>query len=139
MDVRDATPDDAAEIAALLGALGYPTETGRVERWLAAAGDCDAVLITGGGLIALHRVPLLAEGGALARITALVVAPERRSRGIGRALLAAADVVAEGWGCDLIEVSSGRRPERAAAHALYRSAGFTDSASRSVRYWKQLN
>jgi GNAT superfamily N-acetyltransferase len=139
MNVRDATPQDAREIAALLGALGYPTEARQVERRLGVVGDSDAVLITSGGLIALHRIPLLAEGGALARITALVVAPDRRSQGIGRALLAAAEAVAEHWGCDLIEVSCGRRAERAAAHALYQSAGFTDTALSSVRYWKQLN
>jgi hypothetical protein len=41
-------------------------------------------------------------------------------------------------GCALIEVSSGRRPEREPAHALYRAAGFADTAERSVPYWKPL-
>ena len=47
-----------------------------------------------------------------------------------------AEVIA--WGCDLLEVSSGRRPERDAAHAAYRAAGFADAADRSVRYRKEL-
>jgi hypothetical protein len=38
----------------------------------------------------------------------------------------------------LLEVSSGRRPERDAAHAAYRAARFADGADRSVRYRKEL-
>lgn len=39
---------------------------------------------------------------------------------------------------ELLEVSSGRRPERDPAHAFYRAAGFADTGERSVRYWKRL-
>jgi GNAT superfamily N-acetyltransferase len=53
-------------------------------------------------------------------------------------LLLAAEDVARRWGCDLIEVSSGRRPERDDAHAFYRASGFVDTAGRSLRYWKVL-
>ncbi len=95
-------------------------------------------MIAEGGLIALHRIPLLAEGGAIARITALVVAPAQRDCGIAGALLAAAEQTARHWGCHLLEVSSARRPDRQAAHALYRAAGFTDTNARSARYWKRL-
>lgn len=51
---------------------------------LRSLSDADRILITEGGLIALHRIPLLAEGGAFARITALVVAPGQRNSGIAR-------------------------------------------------------
>jgi hypothetical protein len=77
MDVRYAAREDAPEIAALLAALGYLTEHRDVETRLCRLRDSDVVLIADGGLIALHRIPLLAEGGALMRITALVVAPDR--------------------------------------------------------------
>ena len=109
-----------------------------MEERLGGLDECDRVLLTDGGLISLHRIPRLAEGGALMRITALAVAPEYRGQGVGRALVRAAEEVARSWGCDLIEVSSGRRPERAAAHAFYSALGFEDSAARSVRYWKPL-
>jgi GNAT superfamily N-acetyltransferase len=137
--VRLATRADAPEIAELLAALGYPTASLEVEKRLSTLDNSDAVLVTAGGMIVLHRIPRLAEGDAITRITALVVAPERRGEGIGRALLAAAEGVARRWGCNLIEVSSGRRPERDAAHGFYRSVGFEDTAARSVRYWKQLS
>ena len=59
--------------------------------------------------------------------------------GVATALLAAAEQRAREWGCDLLEVSSGRRPERDPAHALYRAAGFADTGERSMRYWKRLD
>ncbi len=107
---------------------------------LAGLGPDDLVLIAddGAGLVSFHRIPRLAEGDAFVRITALVVHRERRGRGVAQALLAAAEEAAWEWGCDLIEVSSGRRAERASAHRLYRAAGFTDTAERSVRYWKRV-
>lgn len=126
-------------VASLLSHLGYPAEPALVEARLRSLGDADRVLITDGGLIALHRIPMLAEGGAFARITALAVAPSHRHRGIARALLSAAEHTARHWGCHLLEVSSGRRPERAAAHAFYQAAGFTDTNLRSARYWKRLD
>lgn len=138
MDIRPATADDSGEIARLLTALGYPATPDQARERLSALEESDCVLIAEGGLVALHRVPRLAEGSPLGRITALAVAPERRGRGVGRALLSAAETVARGWGCAVLEVSSGRRPERDAAHAFYRATGFHDAAAESVRYWKPL-
>lgn len=111
-----------------------------MERRLGALGTDDLVLLADedAGMIALHRTPLLAEDGALVRITALVVRSDRRGRGVAQGLLDAAEEAARQWGCSLMEVSSGRRPERLAAHRLYRGAGFTDTSLRSVRYWKNL-
>lgn len=138
MEIRPAQPEDVSAIARLLNDLGYPSSPREVGKRLAGLNGCDRVLVTDGGLIALHRIPRVAEGGALMRITALVVAPDRRGQGVGRALLQTAEEIARRWGCDLIEVSSGRRAERDAAHAFYGAMGFEDSAARSVRYWKRL-
>jgi hypothetical protein len=41
-------------------------------------------------------------------------------------------------GASLLEVSSGRRPEREAAHAFYPALGFVDSSDASVVYRKRL-
>jgi GNAT superfamily N-acetyltransferase len=154
MDIRDASLEDAAFISGLLGQLGYPTEAIAVRERLALLGDEDRVLVceeagtndssrarypsVEGGFVSLHRVPLLAEGGCCARITALVVSESRRGAGVGRALVEAAESTARSWGCALLEVSSGRRPERAAAHRFYPALGFEDSGRDSVRYWKRL-
>jgi GNAT superfamily N-acetyltransferase len=135
--IRRAGEEDAEVVAGLLRELGYPSAAGEVRVRL---GETGAVLLAGdgAGLVALHRIPRLAEGGSFARITALVVAEAQRGRGVARALIAAAEDTAREWGCDLLEVSSGRREEREPAHAQYRAAGFADTAERSVRYWKSL-
>jgi GNAT superfamily N-acetyltransferase len=139
MQIRPARPDDAPAIARLLADLGYPSAPGEVRERLTDLDQRDLVLLTDGGFLALHRIPLLAEGGALMRITALAVAPAHRGQGVGRGLMRVAEEVARQWGCHLIEVSSGRRPERDAAHAFYRALGFNDTAATSVRYWKRLH
>jgi GNAT superfamily N-acetyltransferase len=139
MEIRPALPEDATMIAELLAALGYPSPPEEVRRRLITLDDSDCVLLTEGGLIALHRIPRLAEGDPLARITALVVAPERRAKGVGRELLRAAEDVARRWGCHMLEVSSSRRPERDAAHSFYPSEGFEDAGAHSMRYWKRLD
>lgn len=138
MEIRRARATDAPTIAMLLTELGYPTSAAEVKDRLGSLDGSDCVLVTRGGLIALHRVPRLDEGSPFARITALVVAADQRGQGIARALLGAAEDVARDWDCRLIEVSSARRRERDAAHLLYAAAGFEDTGERSVRYWKSL-
>lgn len=139
MQIRRARATDAPTIAVLLSELGYPASTAQVEDRLGSLDSSDCVLITAGGLIALHRMPRLAEGNPLARITALVVAADRRGQGVARALLGAAEDVAQAWNCQLVEVSCARRPERDAAHSFYVAVGFEDTVERSVRYWKSLS
>jgi GNAT superfamily N-acetyltransferase len=101
VEIRRARATDTLTIAALLTELGYPTTAAEAEDRLSHLDGSDCVLITAGGLIALHRVPRLAEGSPFARITALVVAGDRRGQGIARALLRAAEGVAGDWGCRL--------------------------------------
>jgi GNAT superfamily N-acetyltransferase len=139
--VRRAGVDDAAVVAELLGELGYPASAQAVKRRLEELGSDDLVLLAedGAGLIALHRIPRLAEGSPFVRITALVVRGDGRGSGVGRSLMRAAEEAARGWGCALIEVSSGRRAERDPAHGFYRAAGFVDTSERSVRYWKHID
>ena len=139
MDIFDARLEDAPFIAELLGQLGYPADSISVRKRLAALDDEDRVLVCEGGFVSLHRVPLLAEGGCCARITALIVSESHRGAGVGRVLVEAAEGTARSWGCALLEVSSGRRPERAAAHRFYPALGFEDSGRDSVRYWKRLS
>lgn len=138
--VRPADGADAGMVAELLCELGYPVTADEVGRRLGSLGSGDRVLVAedGAGMVAAHRVPLLAEGGALLRITALAVRAQDRGRGVATAMLRAAEELARDWGCSVIEVSSSRRPERDAAHRLYPSAGFVDASSQAVRYWKDL-
>src|SRR3954466_14729459 len=93
MEVRQAHSGDAEVIARLLGELGYSTPPDQVRARLHGLNDADRVLLAGdgAGLVALHRIPRLAEGGRFARITALVVSEERRGQGVARRLLEEAE------------------------------------------------
>jgi GNAT superfamily N-acetyltransferase len=140
---RAATAGDAAGIALLLRQLGYPTTEAeakaRLEYWSAdqrssvIAADLDGVLA---GVAAVHAIPLLEHKGWRGRLVALVVAEARRGRGVGRALVTAAESAAEVLGCREMEITSAR--DRAAAHSLYESAGYADVCYRAARYLKPL-
>ena len=96
--IRDATEGDADAVAALLADLGYPTSrdaaASHVARFacepasrLQVADSADGVV----GLVATHMIPRLDDDRCSCRITDLVVAASHRRRGVGSALIAAAE------------------------------------------------
>ncbi len=141
IDIRGAVPADAADVAGLLGQLGYPmTARAAALRLEAVAGDPDAIVLVASGygpvvgVIAVNWCPMLHHERPLARITTLVVDDRARGSGIGRMLVKAASQAARMAGCDVLELTSGVRRE--AAHAFYRAIGFEHSSlrfSRSLR------
>lgn len=136
--LRTATSADAASIAGLLTELGYPSDeaatAGRLEVLLARADHEVLVADLAGSVVALCALrvePSLIREGPQGRITALVVAEEHRGRGIGEALVRAA----EGW---LVERGAGRvvvntALHRAGAHAFYDRLGYTRTGTRFAR------
>jgi GNAT superfamily N-acetyltransferase len=67
----------------------------------------------------------------LARITALAVRNDVQGRGVGRALVEAAEAWAWTEGAARIELTSG--DHRLAAHAFYRSAGYAVDSRRFLK------
>lgn len=136
--VRPAATGDASDVARLLGHLGYPCEPAdaaeriatviadRRQHLLLAETDGEAC-----ALVALYTMYSLAQGSELARITALVVAPEHARRGIGRLLLREVEQLSRRHGIHRIEVTSNAR--RVEAHAFYRSCGYSDDSRRFVK------
>ena len=112
-EVRRAAEADAAAIAELLGQLGYPSSDEQVRT-------------------RLERFELM-PGAEACRVTALAVAPNARRRGVGLALMEAAEALAREQGCFRVEVTC--RSDRHAAHALYRDLGFEE---RRHRFAKEL-
>src|SRR5262245_61859219 len=96
--IRTATERDAPELARLLTSLGHPTEvasiTTRWDDWRAAGNAALVATLDDGtlaGVATLHQMVVLHRPRPVGRITALVVDERARGRGIGRALVDAAE------------------------------------------------
>lgn len=144
--VRPAALDDAAAVTGLLHQLGYPDNTvpevrDRLAAWALAPDASVLVAAFGGrvvGVVAVAAVPYLEKPARWARIVALVVADDVRSRGVGRCLVAAAEAAARDLGCVATELTSARR--RVRAHAFYRANGYQDWTGEVTRlFHKQLD
>lgn len=135
--LRRAEPADAAELAKLLGELGYPAAAeeipSRLKR-LAEGGGVALVAASEGrvvGVATVHLFPALHTPTPVAHLTALVVGEFQRGRGIGKRLVAAAVALAEEAGCARIVV--GTAEHRAGAHAFYESIGWEYTGRRFAR------
>ena len=111
---RAATDADAPVIAELLGGLGYSVERGFVRNRLALLSsrpdECVLVAENTGkvvGMVSAHLFPLFHADYWIGRITALVVRPDQRGRGMARLLLQAAEEFAWSRQCIRVEVDSG--------------------------------
>jgi GNAT superfamily N-acetyltransferase len=136
--IRDAGAGDADVVAELLGQLGYPTSVADARQRLGRTGGRTLLAESDGvpvGLLALAVSRPLERARPVARVTALVVRDSARRRGVGRALMDRAAEVAAAEGCEGIELTSGIRPEREAAHVFYQSLGFERN---SYRFWRAL-
>ena len=136
--VRAVEPGDAADVAQMLEALGYPCSRDEaVERIAIFREDPRQHLLLAElegvacGLAALQLTYSLTRGADVARITALVVAPACHRQGIGRRLLREMETIARRAGAIRIEVTSNQ--SRTAAHAFYRSCGYPDGSLHFAR------
>ncbi len=83
------------------------------------------------GVISLHVTELFHAAGRIGRITALVIASDKRGGGVGRLLTEAADAFFRSTGCVRAEVTSGdHRPE---AHAFYEAQGYMPDERRFMK------
>lgn len=126
--IRPARRDDASRLSGLLGELGYPAPVDVVVERLATlerAGETILVATRDGtaiGFVSVHLMRVLHRPTPVGRMSALVVTSAERARGVGRALVAAAEAHVAAAGAALIEVTS--RRELVDAHAFYRRLGY---------------
>jgi GNAT superfamily N-acetyltransferase len=142
LQIRHARADDVGDMARLFAVLGYSIQPEVVAERFAnfeKRGEQTLVACSSGnptsllGLATLHATPVLHRAGAVGRVTALVVDPAVRGRGVGRALMTAAECWASELGCVLLEVTSNVR--RHDAHAFYERIGYERT---SYRFAKSL-
>jgi GNAT superfamily N-acetyltransferase len=135
--LRNATPDDAERLAALLTDEGYPAgETdlaGRIARFSTAESRVVVAEAAGEvvGFVAFHLVPRFETDDRFVRILAVVVDPGVRERGVGRQLLAETERVAREESASFLEITAGHhRPE---ARQLYESLGYDAGVTTYLR------
>jgi GNAT superfamily N-acetyltransferase len=127
--VRRARINDARQIAALSGELGYPTTPAQVVQRLRSLRPASqhAVFVgetrVGGVQGWLHiSISWLLESDARAEVNALVVSASQRSLGVGARLLAAAEAWSKRQHCRTVNLRSNVIRER--AHQFYLRNGY---------------
>jgi GNAT superfamily N-acetyltransferase len=136
LKIREAEPRDAEALSGLLGELGFPTDATEVRKRLAAlskAREPPLVADEAGpvGCLTWHVTPVLHRTTAVGRVTMLVVGKKTRGRGIGTALLEAAEDRLREAGCALVEVTS--NIELGGAHQFYKGRGYLRTSYRFVK------
>lgn len=82
-------------------------------------------------MASVTRLTLLHRAGPVALLSALVVQARSRGRGVGRALVEAAEQQAAAWGCETLELTS--RDDRHRTHRFYAGLGFESGSRKFVR------
>ena len=140
MLIRAAELADATDLAALMGQLGYETKTAEMEiRLHSILPDSryrTLVAVVHGkvcGMIGTFCYPSYEHNDLSARILALVVETQMRSRGVGRALVQAAET--ELAASNITRVSVNTRLTRQEAHLFYERLRYEKNG---FRYAKTL-
>jgi GNAT superfamily N-acetyltransferase len=141
--IRAARADDAAALVPLFEDWSHALPEAAIEErlrvWEATPQAALLVAELDGkvaGVAAVNATPHLARPGSFARLVGLAVSSRHRRLGVGRALVAAAEELARGWGCHRLELTSTRT--RAEAPAFYEALGYVDLSERQARYSREL-
>ncbi len=137
--IRPARAEDCERLAALIGQLGYGAGASDVAERLAAmeaegrlvlVAELDGAVI---GCLSTSTMRVLHRPAPVGRISMMVVDEALRGRGIGAALVRAAEQALAAQGCYMVEVTSNVR--RGDAHRFYERLGYERT---SVRLAKEL-
>jgi ribosomal protein S18 acetylase RimI-like enzyme len=142
IEVREAVLADASEVVRLLALLGHLQPAVDAKTRLAAFLDQGQHVLVAAragsgagaplvGAVTLHITPVMHRAGPIGRLTAVIVDESVRGQGIGRALVAASEVLLFKRGCAMIEITSNKK--RTDAHAFYEGLGYTGTSFRFAK------
>ncbi len=142
--IRRATVNDVEGLSHLISVLGYslavPEMAQRLEAYDTDASRVFVAVHASGGLagfLSFHATPLFHETGFLGRITAMAIDPAHQRRGVGTALVRAAEDFARSSGCLRMEVTSCDRREKD-AHVFYAGLGYASDCRRFLKRLEAL-
>ncbi len=138
--IRAVAKGDIEALAVLMTEVGYPTsvdEMGRRLEEISADPSYDTLIAEQDGRVlgvaGLHLERFYEKNEPCARIMAFVVGSEHRGRGVGRALISAAEDWARQRGARDVMLTTHKR--RADAHRFYQSMGYEATG---YRFHKEL-
>jgi GNAT superfamily N-acetyltransferase len=135
--IRPAEPRDAEALARLIGQLDYqvtPAEAAGRLALMAAEGRLVLVAELDGavvGCLSTSVMRVLHRPAPVGRISMMVIDEAHRGRGLGAALVRAAEVALAAQGCYMVEVTSHVR--RTEAHRFYERLGYERTSVRLAR------
>jgi N-acetylglutamate synthase-like GNAT family acetyltransferase len=138
LTIRDARPEDAEQLARLVGQLGYPASVEAVARRVnrLAASEADRLVVAEleeqvVGLASVHVSLSVEYDQPAAKLSAIVVHGSCRRNGVGEALVRTMEEEARARGCCLIFLTTSER--RGDAHTFYRRLGFEETGRRFAK------
>jgi ribosomal protein S18 acetylase RimI-like enzyme len=142
MNIRPAKLQDSLAISVLMDQLGYGASRELIEEKLNAfdkssadavfVAEIDGVVL---GEISCHITRMLHQKGNSGRITSLVIDQNQRGLGIGKQLVAQAEVFFKSCDCIKSEVTSSEH--RTVAHAFYESCGYERVERRYIKTYNE--
>jgi GNAT superfamily N-acetyltransferase len=135
--IRPAAADDSADLAGLIAQLGHEATPDEVAERLAAmqtegtavlVADIEGVAV---GCLATAIMRTLHRPALVGRVSLLVVDEPVRGRGIGAALIRAAEEALAAQGCYMIEITSNF--SWVDAHRFYERLGYEKTSFRLMR------
>ncbi|MDP3177811.1 MAG: GNAT family N-acetyltransferase [Spirochaetaceae bacterium] len=141
IEIREAVRADAPRLAALAAQLGYPCDEAfvreRMGRYLGASDRVILVADSGGQAVAWTSMEVVDHfyTETCVELSGFVVDEELRGRGVGAALMSAAEAWARGGGHRLLRLRT--NVIRAGARLFYERLGF-ENAKEQIVYSKRV-